>query len=182
MRYSPYRRLSQDFSLNSSSSGDLENARPSLSTCTSCGRPLPVDSGFLDCSVQVSITSERELEARPAVGDLSESEDDVILDCSIHALTTSERELEARPVVGDLREPVEDDQEEEMTFPGAYPIAQVIYALDEPAAEFPPKHSVKVAQKEYLESEVNSCPTVYPSTQYGFTELFSRFLAFFFDC
>ena len=138
-----------------------------------------MDSGF-DCSVQVSITSEPELEARPVVGDLREPEQDV-LNCSIQSSITSERELEARPVVGDLSEPVEDDQEEEMTFPGAYPIAQVIYALDEPAAEFPPKHSVKVAQKEYLESEVYSCPTVYPSTQYGFTELFSRFLAFFFD-
>ena len=161
----------------------MEIAQPTISTCTSCGRPFPVDSGF-DCSVQVSITSEPELEARPVVGDLREPEEGV-LNCSIQASVTSERELEARPVVCEPVEDdqVEDDQEKEMSFPGAYPIEQVVYVLHEPA-NLPPRHSVKVAKKKYLESEVYHCPTdatVYPSAQYGFKELFFRFLAYFFD-
>ena len=182
VRYSLYRKLSRDFSLGSSSSGDLEIAQPSVSTCTSCGRPFPVDNGSLDCSIQASFTSEPELEARPVVRDLREPEEDV-LDCSIQASIIPERELEARPVVCDLREPVEDDQEKEMAFFGAYPIEQVVYVLHEPA-NLPPRHSVKVVKKKYLESEVYHCPTdatVYPSAQYGFKELFFRFLAYFFD-
>ena len=154
----------------------MEIAQPIISTFTSCGRPFPVENSFLDCSIPASITSERELEARPVVGDLREPEEDD-LDCSIQASNTSERELEATPVVCDLTEHVKDDQEKEMTFPGAYPIEQVVYALDEPAKS-PPKHSVKVAQKEYLESEVYPCPTVYP---YEFKELFLRSFAYFFN-
>ena len=172
MRRSPHRKLSRDFSLSSSSSGDLEVAQPTIPACTSCGRPFPVDNVFLNCSIPASITSGHELEARPVVGDLREPEEDVY-NCSIQASITSdsERELEARPVVC---EPVKDEQEKEMTFPGAYPIEPVVYALDGPA-NLPPRHSVKGTQKKYSESEVYS---VYPS---GFKELYLRFCAYFFE-
>ena len=148
VRHSPYRTLSRDFSLGLSSSGDLEISQPAISTCTSCGRPSPVDNVFLNCSIRASVTSERE--------------------------------LEARPVVHDLREPEEDDREKEISFPGAYPIEQVVNALDEPAT-LPARHFVKVAQKKYSESGVHPCPTVYPSAQYGFKELFFRFFTYFFE-
>jgi hypothetical protein len=60
--------------------------------------------------------------------------DNVFLDCGIQVSIISERELEARPAVCvNLREPEEDDQEKEMTFPGAYPIEQVVHVSDEPA-------------------------------------------------
>ena len=171
MRRSPHRKLSRDFSLSSSSSGDLEVAQPTIPACTSCGRPFPVDDVFLDCSIPTSITSGHELEARPVVGDLREPEQDVF-NCSIQSSITSERELEARPVVCDLTEPVEDDQDKEMTFkfPGAYPIEQVVSALDEPAS-LPPRHSVEGSQKKISKTEV------YP----GFKELFLRLCAYVFD-
>ena len=101
--------------------------------------------------------------------------DDVFLDCSIQASVISEPELESRPVFPDLREPEEDNQEKEMTFPGAYPIEQIVYALDEPA-KLRARHFVKVAQKNNFETDVLPCPTVY-----GFKELFFRFFAHFFD-
>ena len=129
-----------------------------------------MDNGSLDCSIQASFTSEPELEARPVVRDLRELEEDV-LDCSIQASIIPERELEARPVVC---EPVKDEQEKEMTFPGAYPIEPVVYALDGPA-NLPLRHSVKGTQRKYSESEVYS---VYPS---GFKELYLRFCAYFFE-
>jgi hypothetical protein len=148
VRHSPYRRLSRDFTFGSSDSGDLETAQPTITTCTSCGLPSPVDNVSLDCSIQASIHSERELEVRPAASD--------------------------------LREPEEDDQEKEMTFPGAYPIEKVVYALDE-RAKLPARHFAKVAQKNRFETEVLLCPAVHPSAQCGFKELFFRFFAYFLD-
>ena len=107
--------------------------------------------------------------------------DNVLLDCSIQASVIFERELEARPAVHvNLREPEEDDQEKEMTFPGAYPTEQVVYALNEPA-NLPARHFVKVAQKNHFETEVLPCPTVHPSAQYSFKELFFKILTYFFD-
>jgi hypothetical protein len=147
-RHSPYRKLSRDFTFGSSGSGDLESAQPTITTCTSCGRPSPVGNIFLDCSIQASNISEPESEARPAVRN--------------------------------LREPEEDDQEKEMTFPGAYPIEQVVYALDEPA-KLPASHYIKVSQKNHFETEVLPCPTVHPSAQYGFKELFFSFFAYILD-
>ena len=102
----------------------------------------------------------------------------VSLDCSIQTSINSERELEATPAASDLREPEEDDQEKEMTFPGAYPIEQVVYALDE--AKLPAKH-FNVAQKNHFETEGLPCPTVHLSFQYGFKELFFKFFAYFFE-
>lgn len=74
-----------------------------------------------------------------------------------------------------LEEPEEDVQEKEMTFPGAYPIEQVVYALDEP-----PRHFVKVAEKSFFETKVLPFPTVHPTAQYGFKNLFFKFFAYFF--
>ena len=65
-----------------------------------------------------------------------------------------------------------------MTFPGAYPIEQVVYALNEPA-KLPARHFVKAAQKSNFETEVLPCPTVHPSAQYRFEELFFRFFCLF---
>jgi hypothetical protein len=179
---SPYRKLSRDFTFGSSGSGDLESAQPTITTCTSCGRPSPAGNIFLDSSIQASIISEPESEARPAVRDLREPEEDVqemeMSFAGAHPIEQVVYALEARPAVRDLREPEEDDQE--MTFPGAYPIEQVVYALDEPA-KLPASHFVKVAQKNHFETEVLPCPTVHPSAQYGFKELFFSFFAYILD-
>jgi hypothetical protein len=187
-RHSPYRKLSRDFTFGSlaSGSGDLESAQSTITTCTSCGRPSPVGNIFLDCSIQASIISEPESEARPAVRDLREPEEDdqekEMTFPGAHRIEQVVYALEARPAVRDLREPEEDDQEREMTFPGAYPIEQVVYALDEPrAAKLPASHFVKVAQKNHFETEVLPCPTVHPSAQYGFKELFFSFFAYILD-
>lgn len=89
----------------------------------------------------------------------------------------SQRELETGWAVHvDSREPEEDDQETEKTFPGAYPIERVVYALDKPATRI-----VKAAQKKHFEKEVISCPTVRPSAQCGFTKSFYKFFAYLFD-
>lgn len=149
VRYSPYRKLSRDFIFGSSGSGDLESAQPTITSGASCGPPSPVDNVFLDCGIQASVISERELEARPAVG-------------------------------VNLKEPEVDDLEKEMSFPGAYPIERVVYALDEPA-KLRARYFVKVSQKNHFETEVLPCPTVHPSTQCGFKGLFSRIFAYFFD-
>jgi hypothetical protein len=115
VRYSPCRKLSRDFTFGSSGTGDLECAQPTITSGSTCGLPSPVDNVFLDCSIQAPIISEGGFGARPAV----------------HV---------------NLSEPEEeDDQEMEMTFPGAYPIEQVVYALDEPA-KLPATHLVKLAQ------------------------------------
>lgn len=101
------------------------------------------------------------------------------VDCSIQASIISEVS-KARPAVRvNLKELEEDDQEKEMTFPGAYPIEQVVCALDERA-----KHFVKVAhaQKNHFKSEFLPCPTVRPSAQHGFKESFFGIFAYFFDC
>lgn len=203
LRYSPYRKLRRDFTFDSRGSGDMESTQPTITSGTSCSLPSPVDNVFLDCSAQASIISKRELEVKPVVcinlreprEDDQEKEvtfpgaypieqvvtpcglpspvDNVFLDCSIQASIISERELEARPAVCiNLREP-EDDQEKEMTFPGAYPIEQVVHALDEPA-----KHIFKAAQKNRFEAEGFPCPAVHPSVQHGFKELFFRIFAF----
>ena len=152
-----------------------------------------MDNVFLDCGIQVSIISERELEARPAVCvNLRELEEDdqekemtfpgayPIEQVAHVSDEPARRELEGRPdVCVNLKEPEEDDQEREMTFPGAYPLEQVVYALDEPA-KFPARRFVKVPQKNHFETEVFPCPTVYPSGQYGFKELFFRISAYLF--
>lgn len=156
VRHSPYRKLSRDFTFGSSGSGDLESAQLTITTCSSCGLPSPLDNVFLDCSIQASIITERELEARPAVG-------------------VNLREPEKND-----QEKEEDDKEKEKTFPGAYPIEQVVHSLDDPAKS-PARHFVKAAQKNHFETEVLSCPTVHPSAQYGFKELFFRFFTYFFD-
>ena len=149
MRYSPYRKLSRDFTLESSGSGDVESAQPTITTCTSCGLPSPVDN--------------------------------VLLDCSVQAITISEREVEARPAVQvNLREPEADDQEKEMTFPGAYPFEQVVCALNEPPAKLPTRYFIKSTQKNHSETD-SEVPTVHPSAQYSFKELFFKILTYFFD-
>lgn len=149
VKYSPYRKLSRDFTFGSSGSGDLESAQPTIPCCKSCGLPSPVDNVFLDSSIQASNISERDLEVKPAV-------------------RVNLRELE------------EDNQEKEMTFPGAYPIEQVAYGLDEPA-KLPAGHFVKVARKNHFETEVLPCPILHPPAQYVFKELFFRFFTYFFD-
>ena len=106
--------------------------------------------------------------------------DNVFLDCSIQ-VSISECELEARPAVRvGLKEHEEDDQEKEMTFPGAYPIEQVVDALNEPL-KLLARPSVKVAQKNHFETEILPCPTFHPPAQYGFKGLFFRIFACFFD-
>ena len=67
-----------------------------------------------------------------------------------------------------------------MTFPGAYPIEQVVYALDK-SAKLRTRHLVKVAPKNHFKSEVPPCPTVHPSAQHGFKELLFRIFAYIFD-
>ena len=105
--------------------------------------------------------------------------DNVFLDCSSQAFVISEGELETRPAVRvNLKESEEDHQE--MAFPGAYPIEQVVYALDEPA-KLCARCFVKIAQENHFETEVPPCPTVHPSTQCGFKGLFFRIFAYFFD-
>jgi hypothetical protein len=182
-RHSPYRKLSRDFTFGSSGSGDLESAQPTITTCTSCGRPSPVGNIFLDYSIQASIISEPESEA-PAVPDLREPEEDdqekEMTFPGAHPIEQVVYALEVRPAVRDLKEPKEDDQEREMTFPGAYPIEQFVYALDEPA-KLPAGHFVKIAQKNHLETEVFPCPTVHPSAKYSFKELFFSFFAYILD-
>lgn len=150
VRYSPYRKLSRDFLFGSAG---LESAQSTITSCTSCGLPSPVDNVSLDCSSQASIISE-----------------------------VSEMELDARPTVRvNSKEPEEeDDQEKEMTFPGAYPIEQVVYALDK-SAKLRTRHLVKVAPKNHFKSEVPPCPTVHPSAQHGFKELLFRIIAYIFD-
>ena len=156
MRHSPHRKLSPDFTFGSSGSGDLEGAQATITACTSCGLPFPMDNVFPDCSIQTSIISECELDARPAIRmNLMELEEDD-------------------------QEKGEDDKEKEKTFPGAYPIEQAVYALDEPAKS-PARHFVKVAQKNHFETDILPCRTVHPSTQYGFKELFFSFFVYFFD-
>jgi hypothetical protein len=182
-RRSPYRKLSRDFTFGSSGSGDLESAQPTITTCTSCGRPSPAGNIFLDSSIQASNISEPESETRPAVRNLREpEEDDQEKEMTFPGAYPIEQvvyALEARPAFRDLREP-EEDQEREMTFPGAYPIEHVVYALDEPA-KLTASNFVKVAQKNRFETEVLPCPTVQPSAQYGFKELFFGFFAYILD-
>ena len=160
VRYSPYRKLSRAFTLGSSGSGDLESARPTITPCASCGLPSRMDNILLDCSVQATIISECELEARPAV-----------------RLNLREPEADDQEKEENDQEKEEDDREKEMTFPGAYPVEQAVYALNEPA-KLPARHFIKSAQKNHSETEV---PTVHRSAQYGFKDIFFKILTYFFN-
>ena len=94
----------------------------------------------------------------------SSPEGNVLLDCTTQAPVISERELEARPAVRvNLREPEDDDREKEMTFPGAYPIEEVVYALNEPA-KLPARHFVQAVQKNRFKtgSPLLNLPSICP--------------------
>jgi hypothetical protein len=139
VRYSPYRKLSRDFPFGSSGSGDLESAQSTITSGTSCGLPSPVDNVSLDCSIQASIISE-----------------------------VSELELEAGPAVRvNLKEPEDDDQEKEMTFPGAYLIqASIISEVSELELEARPAVRVNLNEPEEDDQEKEmSFPGAYPIEQ-----------------
>ena len=64
-----------------------------------------------------------------------------------------------------------------MSLPGAYPIEEVVHALDEPAKP-PTKRIVKVAQKKHFEAQtrISLYSTVHPSTKCSFKSHSSDFL------